>query len=104
MPGPSPIYRPDFPAEFVEHARRLARQRTVIYQLRQRATLVLLLHANPVLSNVHAAAEVDLHPNAVRYWRRRWAQGDFFLEDAAGRGCKARFSPSGPRPRQSRRM
>ena len=27
MPGPSPIYRPDFPAEFVEHARRLARQR-----------------------------------------------------------------------------
>jgi hypothetical protein len=78
MPGPLPIYHPDFPAEFVEPARRLARQRTVAYQLRQRATLVLLLYVNPILSNVHAAA-VDLHPNAVRYWRRRWAQGDFCL-------------------------
>ena len=104
MPGPSPIYRPDFPAEFVEHTRHLARQRTVAYQLRQRATLVLLLHADPVLSNVHAAAAVDLHPNAVRYWRRRWAQGEVFLEDEAGRGRKARFSPARPRPRQSRRL
>lgn len=104
MPGPSPIYRPDFPADFVEHARRLARQPTVAYQRRQRATLVLLLHADPLLSNVHAAAEVHLHPNAVRYWRRRWAQGAFCLAEEAGRGRKARFSPSGPRPRQSRRV
>jgi hypothetical protein len=66
MSGPWPVYRPNFPPEVVEHARRLARQRTVAHQLRQRATLVLLLHADPVLSNVHAAAEVHLHPNAVR--------------------------------------
>jgi len=104
MPGPSPIYRPTFPGDFVEQARRLTQQRTVAYHLRQRALLVLLLHANPLLSNVQAAAEVRLHPNAVRYWRRRWAQEVFCLEDQAGRGRKARFSPSGPRPRQSGRV
>lgn len=104
MPGPSPIYRPDFPSDFVEHAQRIAQQRTVAYQLRQRAMLVLLLHADPLLSNVQAAAEVHLHPNAVRYWRRRWAQEAFVLEDKPGRGRQARFSPSGPRPRQSRRV
>jgi Helix-turn-helix domain len=101
MPGPSPIYRPDFPDDFVEQARNIVRQWTVAYQLRQRATLVLLLHADPCLSNVRAAAQVRLHPNAVRYWRRRWAQGEFGLEDAPGRGRKVRFSPSGPRPRES---
>jgi hypothetical protein len=104
MPGPSPIYRPDFPADFVEQAQRIAQQRTVASQLRQRARLVLLLYADPRLSNIHAAAEVHLHPNAVRYWRRRWAQGAFSLEDASGRGRKARFSPSGPGTCQSRRV
>jgi hypothetical protein len=83
----------------VAQARDIMRQRTVAYQLRQRATLVLLLHADPFLSNVRAAAELHLHPNAVRYWRRRWAQGEFGLEDAPGRGRKGRFSPSGPRHR-----
>ncbi len=95
MSGPSPVYRPDFPADFVEQARCIARQRTVAYQLRQRAKLVLLLHADPLLSNVDAAAEVHLHPNAVRYWRRRWARGEFFLDDAPRRGRRVRFSPSG---------
>jgi hypothetical protein len=104
MPGPSPIYRPDLPVAFMEQAWRIAQQRTVAYQLRQRAMLVLLLHADPLLSNVQAAAEVPLHPNAVRYWRRRWAQAAFVLEDAPGRGRKARFAPAGPRPRQSRRV
>ena len=89
MPGPSPIYRPDFPDDFVEQALEIVRHRTVAYQLRQRATLVLLLHADPLLSNVRAAAEVHLHPNAVRYWRRRWAHGVRF-----GRCAWAR--PEGP--------
>ena len=104
MPGPSPAYRPNFPDDFVEQARGIVRQRTVAYQLRQRATLGLLLQANLLLSNVQAAAEVHLHPNAVRYWRRRWAQDEFGLDDAPGRGWKARFSPSGPSPRQSCRV
>ena len=104
MPGPSPAYRPHFPDDFVEQARGIVQQRTVAYQLRQRATLVLLLQADPLLSNVEAAAEVHLHPNAVRSWRRCWAQGAFRLADAPGRGRKARFSPSGSSPRQSRRV
>jgi hypothetical protein len=101
MPGPAPLYRPTFPAEFVDDARHLLRQRTISYHLHQRAQLVLLLDADPRLSNGEAAAAVHLHPNAVRYWRRRWASGRYVLDDAPGRGRKARFSPTGPRAGQS---
>jgi hypothetical protein len=95
MPGPPPGYRPAFPPEFLEHARRLARQRTTAAQARQRATLVVLLHHQPLLSNVAAAARVQLHPNSVRLWRKRWAGGLFTLEDEGGRGRKPLFSPPG---------
>ena len=104
MPGPSPSYRPTLLVDFVEQAHYLTQQRTVAYHLRQRAMLLFLLHANPLLSHVQAAAEVRLHPNAVRYGRRRWAQEVLCLEDQPGRGRKARFSPSGPRSRQSGRV
>jgi len=104
MPGPSPLYRPDFPAEFVAQAQRLALQRTIAYQLRQRAALVLLLHQQPALSNVAAAAQVGLHPNSVRHWRQRWAQGDFALEDETGRGRRSGFSPLGLCCGQSHRL
>lgn len=95
MPGPAPIYRPVFPPDFLEQAARLVRQRTIQYQLRQRAALVLLLYHQPFLSNPQAGAQVQLHPNSVRLWRRRWADGHFSVEDETGRGCKPRFSPSG---------
>jgi hypothetical protein len=98
MSGPLPLYRPLFPAAFVEQAQGIVRQRTVAYQLRQRAGLVLLWQAEPVLSNSRAAAEVHLHPNAVRYWRRRWAGGECCLTDAPGRGRKSGFSPAGAGP------
>src|SRR4051794_24437617 len=94
MSGPLPLYRPLFPTAVVEHAQSLVRQRTVAYQLRPRAQLVLLFEADPLLSNSRAAAEVHLHPNAVRYWRRRWALGEFGLADAPGRGRKSAFSPA----------
>src|SRR4051812_7051528 len=90
MSGPSPWYHPLFPTAFVEQAQGLVRQRTVAYQLRQRAELVLLLEADPLLANSRAAAEVHLHPNAVRYWRRRWAGGEFCLTD---RGTEYGGSP-----------
>ncbi len=61
--------------------------------------LVLLLHESPALSNVAAAARLDLHPNSIRRWRRRWAAGQFTLEDDPGRGRKPVFSP----PRQGHR-
>jgi hypothetical protein len=102
MSGPFPSYRPLFPAAFVEQAQCFVRQRTVAYQLRQRAQLVLLLEADPLLSNVRAAAEVHLHPHAVRYWRRRWVLGEFSLADAPGRGRKSEFSPAGAGAGQSR--
>ena len=93
MPGPAPLYRPTFPEEFLAEARRLSAARTAASHLRQRARLVLLLHETPTLSNVQAAALVDLHPNSIRLWRRRWAGGQFRLQDESGRGRKPAFSP-----------
>jgi hypothetical protein len=104
MRGPAPTYRPTFPAEFLAQAKKIVRQRTVRYQLRQRATLVLLFHDQPLMSNTEAAVCVDMHPNSVRLWRRRWANGHFVLEDESGRGPQPRFSPSGSRGGQSHRM
>jgi hypothetical protein len=95
MPGPSPTYRPCFPLAFLEQARQMVRQRPMKFQLRQRAVLVLLLHAQPLLANVEAGCWAQLHPDSMWHWRRRWAQGDFSLEDESGRGRKAVFSPSG---------
>jgi hypothetical protein len=104
MSGPLPSYRPLCPPAFVAHAQGIVRQRTVAYHLRPRARLVLLLLADPVLSNTRAAAEGHLHPNAVRYWRRRWARGEFGLAEALGRGRKSGFAPAGARPGQSRSL
>jgi hypothetical protein len=95
MSGPAPAYQPVFPPAFLEQAERLVRQRTVAFQLRQRANLVLLLHQQPLLPNTAAAAQVQLHPNSVRLWRQRWTQGNFVLGDNTGRGRKPLFSPSG---------
>jgi Homeodomain-like domain-containing protein len=95
MPGPRPSFRPEFPPEFLARAQVLIRRRTVRFQLRQRANLVLLLHQQPLLSNPEAAAHAQLHPSSVRLWRRRWAQGHFTLEDEPGRGRKPEFSPPG---------
>jgi len=93
LSGPSPLYQPNFPAEFVVQARLLVRRRTAKAHLLQRARLVLLLHYQPDLSNVEAGSQVGLHPNSVRLWRKRWAQGVFDLEDQPGRGRKPTFSP-----------
>jgi len=79
----------------LEEAEKMVRQRTVPYQLRQRAALVLLLSQQPLVSNIAAATPVQRHACAVQRWRRRWAQGDFSLDDKPGRGRKADFSPSG---------
>jgi hypothetical protein len=47
---------------------------------------------------------VGLHPNSVRLWRQRWAEGDFSLEDQGGRGRPASFSPSRSRRRYRDRL
>jgi hypothetical protein len=41
MPGPAPLYRPVFPAEFLARAQQLVRSRTAAAHLRQRAQLDL---------------------------------------------------------------
>jgi transposase len=104
MRGPLPSYRPEFPTTFLEQAEQVVRHRTVPYQRRQRAALVLLLHQQPLVSNSEAATLVQLHLRSVQRWRRRWATGDFSLEDEPGRGRKAAFSPPGPSLGQSGRL
>ncbi len=104
MRGPLPSYRPEFPPTFLEQVAKIAEQRTVQYQMRQRAALVLLLHQQPLVSNIEAAERVQLHPRSVQRWRRRWVTGAFSLDDEPGRGRKAAFSPSGPRPGEGRRL
>jgi hypothetical protein len=88
----------------LEQAEKIAWQRTVPYQLRHRAALVLLWSQQSLVSNSEAAQRVQLHPRSVRRWRHRWATGDFSLDDKAGRGRKADFSPSGPRTGQGGRL
>jgi hypothetical protein len=104
MRGPLPSYRPEFPPPFLEQAEKIAWQRTVPYQLRQRAVLGLLLSQQPLVSNSEAAQRVQLHPRSVRRWRHRWATGDFSLDDQPGRGRKADVSPSGPCTGQGGRL
>jgi len=104
MSGPAPLFRPDFPAEFLDHCRRVVRLRRVSHGEFQRARLALLLHADAAMSNVAAGAAVELHPNSVRLWRRRWASRDFSLTDQEGRGRKATFSPSRSSRRQGHRV
>lgn len=94
MPGPPPAYRPCSPSAFLAEARRLARARTAAAHLRQRAGLVLLPHNQPAVTSTQAGQRLGLHPNSVRLWRKRWAEGRFSPEDEPGRGRKPRFSPS----------
>ena len=66
MSGPSPLYQPRFPAEFLVQARDLIRRRTARAHLQQRARLALLLADRPGLSNVEAGLPVHLHPNGLQ--------------------------------------
>ena len=72
---PSRATQPEFPPTCLAQAEKLAWQRTVPYQLRQRAALVLLLSHQPLVSNREAAQRVQRHPRSVRRWRHRWATG-----------------------------
>ena len=104
MRGPFPSYRPEFPPTCLEQAAKIAWQRTVPYQWRQRAALVLLVSQQPRGSNSAAAQRVQRQLRSVRRWRHRWATGDFALDDKPGRGRKAAFSPAGPRTGQGGRL
>jgi DDE superfamily endonuclease/Homeodomain-like domain len=93
MPGPAPAHRPRFPEDFLQRARATLRRKTAPHCLVQRARLALLLEQAPHLGHAEAGDAVALSAPQVRRWRRRWAAGDFALDDLPGRGRKAHFSP-----------
>jgi hypothetical protein len=95
MAGPNPIYCPTFPDEFVENARAEVRRKTASYRSVQRSRLVLLVHEHPGWDQTRLGREVGLSRRQVQRWRKRWAAGDFSLEDDARPGRTAVFSPSG---------
>ena len=93
MRGPRPVPC-IFPEEFLQAASATVRKRTASVQEVQRFRLVLLLQQQPSLSHEEAAEIVDLSARQIQRWRRRWAAGDFSVEDYAGRGRKPDFSPA----------
>jgi hypothetical protein len=104
MPLLLPTFRPRFPVEFVQQAQELVRRQKVSLRLWQRASLVLLLHEDPELSNPVAAKEIGLSDQWVRKWRRRWDGGDFSLDDRPRSGRPPGYSPLGTIARQSCRV
>lgn len=97
-PQPNPC---TFPDDFVQAGRELVGRRTAAVCDVQRFRLVLLVHEHPDIRHDEAARIVGLSARQVQRWRRRWAAGDFSIEDEKGRGRKPIFSPSGLRCRAS---
>ena len=97
MAGPHPIYCPMFPEEFLEKARAEVRRKTAFHRSVQRSRLALLVYEHPDWDQEQLGRQVGLSRRQVHRWRKRWAAGNFSLEDDTGRGCKATFSPSGSR-------
>lgn len=91
MRGPDPHYQPDFPAEFVQQAQQFSQKQAIEHRTWQRATMVVILDENPRRSSPEIAQEVGMSTNSVRRWKKRWASGDFSLEDREGRGRKPKF-------------
>jgi transposase len=54
--------------------------------------LALLVHEHPDWDQERLGRHVGLSRRQVHRWRKRWATGDFSLEDSEGRGRKADFS------------
>ncbi len=96
MRGPRPVVC-IFPKEFLQDAMQTVRRRTASVQDVQRFRLVLLLHERPSISHEEAGDAIGLSARQVQRWRRRWASGDFSVEDYSGRGKKPTFSPGGSR-------
>lgn len=104
MPAIAPFYQPKFSAENVAHAQEVVRRSSSRQDHARRARLALELAANPTLPNPEAGRRVEMHANAVRYWRKVWCSGPFRLTDLPGRGRKPRLSPLGGHHGQSRRL
>jgi transposase len=64
----------------------------------------MLLAENPRLPNPEAAKLLGVHENTVRYWRKRWVEEGFRLEDKPRPGRPRVFSPEDSRDHQERRV
>jgi hypothetical protein len=95
MPGPAPTHRPRLTPEEEAACERLLRRPTAPQAQVARATLALLLHAQPELDTAAAARQLGRHVNWVFRWRRTWAREGFRLTDRPGRGRKPTFPPPG---------
>jgi hypothetical protein len=84
----------------LENARAEVRRKTASYRSVQRSQLALLVHEHPDWDQTQLGHEVGLSRRQVQRWRKRWAAGDFSLEDDARPGRTAVFSPSGSRTGQ----
>ena len=104
MSGPLPAFCPQFPEEFLATVQATLRRKAAPQQLVPRCRLVLLLHENPYLGQEEAGRQVGLSGRQVLRWRRRWAAGEFSIDDAPGRGRKAAFSPPGTGRGQGHRL
>jgi hypothetical protein len=91
MAGPIPNYVPKFPKDFLEEVRR----KTASHRSVQRSQLALLVHEHPDWNQERLGQLVGLSGRQVHRWRKRWASGNFSLDDDSRRGCKVAFSPSG---------
>jgi hypothetical protein len=100
MAGPHPVFCPTFPEGFLEEAQAEVRRKTASQRSVQRSHLALLVCEHPDWDQERLGRQVGLSGRQVHRWRKRWAAGNFSLEDVAGRGRKADFSPSGSRPGQ----
>jgi hypothetical protein len=100
MPGPTPVFCPTFPQEFLEQARAAVRRKTAPHRSVQRFQLVLLVQAHPDWDQERLGRCVGLSGRQVQRWRKRWAAGVLSVQDEAGRGRKADFSPVGSCPGQ----
>jgi hypothetical protein len=101
MPLPKPTHQPQFSAEQVELARRVASQPTAPHREVLRARLTLVLAEQPDLSHAAVAARCGLDRKTVEKWRRRWHEAGWSLADAPRSGRPATFPPRGSDRRQS---
>jgi hypothetical protein len=101
MPLPKPILIPEFTADQLALAYRVAAQTSAPHRRVLRARLTVVLATEPMLSHREAAHRAGLALGTVRKWRRRWAREGWSLDDAPRSGRPPTFSPSGHHRGQS---
>jgi hypothetical protein len=101
MPLLTTPHQPEFTAEQLSQARKIAAAHAAPHHEVLRARLTLLINEHPGISHLQAARRCGLDRHTVYRWRRRWAQRGWSLADAPRSGRPRSFSPGGDDARQS---